>query len=212
LPSLGRTIHSVVQQIVKRTTSQIKDLIEQKAGLKEGLSLAIGKELSEAIKAIVAEATQKVQDNVEFNRSLELDKDLNKSSLVLKLKYKGTERVKKFIVHDVIPKSFSNSSATITVTASGANITVIVTDPEYLITYNTLEPNEEKTITYSVNKLVDGSVINSTSSPNIFAESLEAVTPIPTELILIIIIVIVAAVALFLVWKYYLHGKITKNI
>ena len=166
--------HSLVQEPVE--DKEIEELIEQNEELIDKLSPLIGEELSEEIKNRIIELAKKIQKHVEFNRTLEVDPDRNRSSLILRVKYNATREVKDFMVYDVIPKSFANSSDSVEVSVD-AEIVILKEDPEYLLVFENLNSSEEKTITYSVDRRVDEDIINEVSTPMVFALYTEAPRP-----------------------------------
>ena len=95
----------------------------------------------------------------------------SKSNVTTKIKYTGSKAAKNYVVYEKVPKTFANSSDLITVTAIGAKIEVVQKDPEYAIIFDTVNPNQELEIIYSVSKSVSTSTVNSFSS-EVYAESL----------------------------------------
>lgn len=177
----GHEIQNVVKEIIQRKNEDIKALLEDKEELRTGLRIALGKELSAEIKAIVAAATEKVQKSVVANRTIDVDVTNQKSTISLKIKYNGTEQVNNFIVKDVIPKSFADRASKITVTAPSAKVNVTKDDPEYLFTYPNITPGSESTITYSTNERVF-TIASEYSAPIILAESTQVYVPPTTTL------------------------------
>ncbi len=219
--SSGHEIQNIVKEIIQRKNDEIKSLIDSKEELRTGLRIALGKELSEEIKAVIAATTEKVQKNMASSRIIDVDTKNSKSTISLKIKYNGTEQVNNLVVKDVIPKSFADVATKITVNAPGAVINVTKNDPEYLFTYNNFTPAEEKTISYSVNERVF-TVAGEYSAPTILAESTQVFVPptttMPTNQTTTTLsatqkinLTFVLAVVLILggiVWYYYQgHGK-----
>ncbi len=172
----GHEIQNVVRELVQRKNEEIKSLLDSKEELQTGLRIALGKELSAEIKAIVAATTEKVQKNIATNRTIDVDTVNLKSTVSLKVKYNGTEQVNNFIVKDVIPKSFASSASKITVTAPGAKVNVTKDDPEYLFTYPNVTPGTENTITYSTNERAF-TIASEYAAPIILAESTQVYVP-----------------------------------
>ncbi len=166
----GHEIQKIVQDIVQRKNDEIKSLIDDKEELENGLRIALGKNISEEVKAIVAAATEKVQAQIIVNRTIDVDTINSKSYVTLKVKFNGTEQVNNFIVKDVIPKSFADAASKITLTAPNAIVNVTNPDPEFLFTYATILPGAENTITYSVNERVF-TILGEYSAPIILAGS-----------------------------------------
>ncbi|MBI4176964.1 MAG: hypothetical protein HY516_01210 [Candidatus Aenigmarchaeota archaeon] len=177
----GHEIQNIVRELVQRKNEEIKSLIDSNEELQTGLRIALGKELSAEIKAIVAATTEKIQKNVAANRTIDVDTTNQKSTVEVKIKYNGTEQVNNFIIKDVVPKSFADRSSKITVTAPGAVVNVTKDDPEYTFTYSTVTPNEEKKITYSVNERVF-TTIGEYAAPIMLAESTQVYVPPTTTL------------------------------
>ncbi|MBU4245782.1 MAG: hypothetical protein KKE71_01950 [Nanoarchaeota archaeon] len=95
----------------------------------------------------------------------------SKSNVTTKIKYTGLKAAKNFVVYEKVPKTFANSSDLITVTAAGAKVEVVLKDPEYAIVFDTVNPNQELEITYSVSKSVSTNVVDLFAS-EVYAESL----------------------------------------
>lgn len=169
-------IQTIVKEIVNRNKEELKTLLEQKEELQTGMRLAIGKELAPAIKEAIAATSEKVVRNLNATKTIDVDLAAKTSKIEVKVKYNGTERVKNLIMLDIVPKSFANNSRYITVVApSGVIINVTKSDPEYLFTFPSFDPNSEKTVSYSVNERVyTGSP--EYSAPMFLAESVENVT------------------------------------
>ncbi len=216
-------VQYVVREIVNKYMAQLKTLLEQKEELQSGMRLAIGKELSPAIKEAIAANSEKVIMNLNATKTIDVDLVALTSKIEVKIKYNGTQRVKNLIMFDVVPKSFATASAYITVSApTNTTINVTKTDPEYLFIFPSFDPNSEKTVSYSVNERVyTGSP--EYSAPIFLAEALENVTVVGNAttttlggglinigsidknlLIAIVALLVIAGGA----WYYYnLHGK-----
>ncbi len=95
----------------------------------------------------------------------------SKSTATTKIKYAGTKAAKNYVVYEKIPKSFANSSDLIAISAPGAKVEVVEKDPEYAIMFDTVNPGQELSITYSVNKAVSTSSVDSFAT-EVYAESL----------------------------------------
>lgn len=166
----GHEIQKIVQDIVQRKNDEIKSLIDSKEELKTGLKIALGKNISDEVKAIVAATTEKIQKQIVVNRTIDVDTINLRSSVILKIKFNGTEQVNNFIVKDVVPKTFADRASKITLTAPNAIVNVTNPDPEFLFTYATLLPGAENTITYSVNERVF-TILGEYAAPIILAGS-----------------------------------------
>ncbi len=97
-----------------------------------------------------------------------------KTTLSLKFTHGGAKKIRNFMVYDTVPKTFANSSENVTVIAEGASIEVVESDPEYLFVYPEVLPDQELSVTYSVEKELAQSVIDDTST-EVYAESLEEI-------------------------------------
>ncbi len=169
-------IQNIVKEIVNRNKEELKALLEQKEELQTGMRLAIGKELAPAIKEAIAATSEKVVKNLNATKTIDVDLVAKTSKIEVKIKYNGTERVKNLIMLDVVPKSFANNSKYITVVApTGVTINVTKSDPEYIFTFPSFDPNSEKTVSYSVNERVY-TASPEYSAPAFLAESVENVT------------------------------------
>ncbi|MBI3413238.1 MAG: hypothetical protein HY051_04115 [Candidatus Aenigmarchaeota archaeon] len=210
----GHEIQNVVKEIVQRKNEEIKSLIDSKEELQTGLRIALGKELSAEIKAVVAATTEKVQKNTAANRTIDVDVTNQKSTVTLSIKFNGTEQVNNFIIKDIVPKSLADKASKITVTAPGAVVNVTNPDPEYIFIYKTVTPGEEKKITYSVNERVF-TLANEYAAPTILAESTQVYVPPTTTLpptttttlgsgekINLVFVVAVVLILAGLVWYY----------
>ena len=152
-----------------------------------GVGLRNNTKLQAAIEKVLAKgklSEQAIENLLRLSNSIKSDISTTKmfeakegkSNLSVTMKYTGTKKIKSFIVWDKLPKAFASSSDDITVTASGASIEVVESDPEYIFFYSELTPQQEITITYIVDGEVDASIIDDTSTA-VYAESLEEVAP-----------------------------------
>jgi hypothetical protein len=102
-----------------------------------------------------------------------MESSSTKSNITLRVRYRGQRRVRNFMLHENIPKAFASSSDNITVSVSGATYEVVEKDPEYVFLYGEVSPNQELTITYSVDQKVDTSVLDQTETV-VYGEGYEA--------------------------------------
>lgn len=96
----------------------------------------------------------------------------SKTTAKTTVKYTGKKAAKNYIVYEKVPKSFANSSDQITLAVSGAKVEVVEKDPAYAIVFDTVNPNQEMSITYTVNSAVSTSAVDSFVA-EVYAESLE---------------------------------------
>ncbi len=94
------------------------------------------------------------------------------STMETRLRYEATQRARNFMLFDTVPKNFARHSDNITVTASGAAVEIVETDPEYLFTYPQLDPGQDVVITYSVGATVSEDIIDSFSG-EVYTQALE---------------------------------------
>lgn len=103
------------------------------------------------------------------------------STLTNTYKYNGLQKATGFSVYETVPKAFANNAANITVTALGVSgYETVETDPEYIFTYSSISPNQEVSISYSVRKEVNTSLIDQFQT-EIYAEGLETAAAPGTE-------------------------------
>ena len=91
------------------------------------------------------------------------------------IKYKGKKKIKNLMIYEVIPKEFATTSDEVNVTADGARIEVVEKDPSYLIVYDEITPDEEVTISYSVDGYKSSKNLDRMST-ELYAEELLEVT------------------------------------
>jgi uncharacterized repeat protein (TIGR01451 family) len=152
-----------------------------------GVGLRNNTKLQKAIEKVLAKgklSEEAIENLMRLSESIvsdtELSKDFKivdgKSQLSLNLRYKGEKKVKNFVIYDKVPKTFAEHSDNITVSSPGASIEIVEEDPEYVFLYPEVSKDQVLTITYSVDKEVDASVINETET-EIYAESYEGLPP-----------------------------------
>lgn len=122
--------------------------------------LAKGK-LSDQAKENLLRLSASIASDTEITKYMESSK--TKSNITLRIKYKGSRKVIKFMLYEKIPKAFSSSSDNITVSVSGATYEIVEKDPEYVFVYPEMGSGEA-TITFSVNKEVNTSVLDQTAT------------------------------------------------
>jgi len=161
----------------------------QRPVLVPGVGLINNTKLLAAIEKVLAKGTLSDQarenllrlsasivSDIETTRSI--DTSATESTIKTTMKYKGTKKVKNFIVYEKIPKTFAQTASKITVSAPSGTIEVVEADPEYVIKYSEISPNQEITITYKVAEKVATTVINSMVT-EVYAESLEDIVTAP---------------------------------
>ncbi len=134
--------------------------------------LAKGKLSQEAIDNLV-QKSDLIKSDVTTDRLFNAEG--GKSTITEKVKYSGSKKIKNFMIHEKIPKEFAAKAGDIVVSAVGT-VETVEEDPEFLITFAEAMPNQEFTITYTVNAMVDKTVLDSASS-QVYAESLEEAQP-----------------------------------
>lgn len=149
---------------VKISSTEIKTEIEKR----------IGHEMTSDTRQKFAEATQSISKDVQISNSIQTE--ATKSVLRIKVKYTGDKKIKNFYIYYKLPKTFANDAKNISINALGAEVTVLESDPTYMIFYPLVEPNQEKMVEYSVNSAVPLSVLDAVSVPVFFAESAETGT------------------------------------
>ena len=131
--------------------------------------LGMGKLSDQAMENLMR-LSASITSDLEVNKFMESSS--TKSNITLRVRYRGQRRVRNFMLHEKIPKAFASSSDNITVSVSGATYDVVEKDPEYVFLYGEVSPNQELTITYSVDQEVDTSVLDQTET-FVFGESYE---------------------------------------
>ncbi|MEA3342951.1 MAG: hypothetical protein U9Q92_02195 [archaeon] len=201
----------------KVTASNRPDIVPG-VGLRNNTKLqaALAKVLGQAKMSIRAmENMQRLSaaiiSEIETERNFEATGESSK--ITTKMKYNGNKKAKNFIVYEKIPKSFAESADEITVNTQG-KVEIVEKDPEYAIIFSELNPGQSIDISYTVNKKVDASVID-TMATEVYAESIgespsEAQPPTTTQpedkgispvLVFIIILVLVAVAGYIIIKK-----------
>jgi parallel beta-helix repeat protein len=96
----------------------------------------------------------------QFNVTREIKIVNQTSALTTKIKFVGSDKIKDFMFYDTIPKDFASDISNITLTAIGVSYEVVEEDPELVFFYSEFDPEEEITITYTVNEDTGISVID----------------------------------------------------
>jgi hypothetical protein len=128
--------------------------------------------MSEQAKQNMLRISESISSQVRMQRSFRFANQV--SSMETRLAYSGSQKASKFMLYDSVPKEFAQHAGNITVTAAGANMEVVESDPEYLFIYEELGPGQEIVITYSVDTEVEESVIDSFSG-EVYAQELSDV-------------------------------------
>ena len=130
-------------------------------------------EMSEQARQNMMRLSESITNQVQMTRNF---RNVNRvSTMETKIVHTGTQKASNFMLFDEIPKEFAQHADNITITAAGARVEIVDSDPEYLFIYDTLDPGQEIVITYLVESNVDESVIDSFSS-EVYAQSLEEAT------------------------------------
>ena len=85
--------------------------------------------------------------------------------------YRGNKTARNYIMYEKIPKTFAASTDNITVSVAGAKVEIVEKDPEYAIVFDTVNPNQELSVTYAINRAVSTSTVDSFAL-EVYAESL----------------------------------------
>jgi hypothetical protein len=94
------------------------------------------------------------------------------STMETRLAYSGSQKARNFMLFDKVPKDFAQHADNLTVTASGATVEVVDSDPELLFIYPEMDPGHEVIITYSVYQSVSEDIIDSFAG-EVYAQELE---------------------------------------
>lgn len=167
---------------------QDKD-VSQRPELVPGVGIRGNQKLQEAIEKVLGRgrmSDQAIENLERLSESIVADLDTTRrfrssggsSSITTTMKYTGSKKAKNFAVYDSVPKSFAQSAADITVQAPGAIVEVVQDDPEFLIIFPEVLPNQELTITYEVSEVVDETVLEQMTT-RVFAEEIEDISPEP---------------------------------
>ncbi len=87
------------------------------------------------------------------------------------VRYSGNRTARNYILYEKIPKTFAASTDNITVSAAGAKVEIVEKDPEYAIVFDTVSPNQELIVTYTIDQAVLTSTVDSFAL-EVYAESL----------------------------------------
>ncbi len=126
--------------------------------------------MSEQARANMEELSSTISSGSEFHK--EMASGNGKTTMTLTYKYSGQKMIRNFMLYETVPKTIASSSDDLTVTAEGAAIEIVESDPEYLFTYPEVYPDQELNITYSVDQELDTALLDETST-EIYGESLE---------------------------------------
>lgn len=134
----------------------LRNNLKLQAAIQKVLGLA---NMSEQARQNMLRLSESISSQVQMRRNFRYSSGT--SSLETRMTYQGSQRANKFMLYDTVPKEFAQHAGNITVTSLGATVEIVEPDPEYLFTYDTLDPGEELVITYSVDTEVDEDVIDS---------------------------------------------------
>ncbi len=148
---------------------KIESIITQDIMLQEMLKEALGlKELTKEKISEIAAASAEVAKSISSSRSISIVS--GKTTFSLSFTYGGSGSVSNFIIYDTVPKSVAQSSDNITVTAGGAIVKIVEKDPKYSFIYPAISGGDSKTVSYTVNRQLDKSVVNTFAAPVFLAE------------------------------------------
>ncbi len=160
---------------------QIENTIKSDVALQQTIKDALGlKELSAEKISEISAASAEVAKSISSSRSIFITSA--GTTFSLSFSYGGSSKISNFVIYDVVPKSFAPSSDNITVIANGAIVKIVQKDPVYSFTYPEISKGESKTISYSVNKQLDKSVLNNISVPLFLAGKLVEQAAAPSSI------------------------------
>ncbi|MCK4715060.1 MAG: hypothetical protein KAT35_05760, partial [Candidatus Aenigmarchaeota archaeon] len=149
----------------------LRDNAKLQAAIQKVLGLA---SLSEQARENLMRLSESISSQVQMTRNFRFANQV--SSMETRMTYSGNQRAVNFMLFDTVPKEFAQHAGNITVTAAGATIEVVESDPEYLFAHDEFDPGQEIVITYSLDTEVDESVIDSFSG-EVYAQALEEAPP-----------------------------------
>ncbi len=119
--------------------------------------------------------SQSITSNISVARSIRAFNGT--TTLTSSFRHNGAEIIKNLVVYEKVPKAFAANAANITVTALGASgYETVETDPEYVFTYPELSPGQEVSISYSIRKEVNTTLIDQFQT-ELYAESMGIAQP-----------------------------------
>jgi hypothetical protein len=161
----------------RNDTAVQNETASRRPALVPGVGLRNNTHLQEAIAKVLSTAnlSEQAMENLmrlstSITSSIELTRNFsssaNRSTLTEKIKYNNsaTNVANNFLIYDSIPKAFAQNTSVITVSAPGATYEIVEADPSYVFNYAEMSPGDEVTITYTTNKKVNSSVIDSFST------------------------------------------------
>ncbi len=119
----------------------------------------------------IVELSEKIQSSTIISKEAKAESGITVVKTVLK--YEGNISVKNFTIYQTVPKSFAKKARDIIISAPRAIVSVVNPDPEYLITYADVNPGDELSVDYTVNKEISSSS-ELTSVKNSFTTELYA--------------------------------------
>ena len=144
----------------------LRDNVRLQAAIQKVLGLA---NMSEQARENMLRLSESISSQVQMTRNFHYSSGT--SSMETRMNYQGNKKANKFMLYDTVPKEFAQHANNITITSPGASVEIVDADPEYLFTYDQLDPGQEIVITYSVDTEVDESVIDSFSG-EVYAQEL----------------------------------------
>jgi len=161
---------------------------------------------SKEMIAKIKESSEKLNETLEIDRDIETGNGVTK--VILSIQNKGENNIKNLIIDDVVPKEFSEFAKDIVVEAIGAKIEILKEDPEFLIVFPELKPNDLVNIEYRLSEEKDANIVNS-FNVNVYAEEIEQEEEINIEpqsltttfIVIIVLSLIIAIIVLFLFHK-----------
>jgi hypothetical protein len=146
----------------------LRDNLKLQAAIQKVLGLA---NMSEQAKQNMLRLSESISSQIQMQRNFRYSSGT--SSMETKMTYTGSQRANRFMLYDTVPKDFAEHANNISIASPGATVEIIEYDPEYLFTYDQLDPGDEITITYSVDTEVDEDVIDDFSG-EVYAQELVA--------------------------------------
>lgn len=153
--------------------SELVELLKNKK-LKHGLAMIIGKNISNLTKELLINNTKKIEEHIKLKRKIVIDKEKSKTILITQIIYNASEKAINFVVYETIPKTFARNIKDLRIITKG-NLTIIEEDPEILVLFPIIFPDQEINITYEIYEIKSKTVLNDFKKPIIFVEQLKAI-------------------------------------
>ncbi|RLI90117.1 MAG: hypothetical protein DRO65_03375, partial [Candidatus Altiarchaeales archaeon] len=149
----------------KLSKEEIKAVILSNHELKKEIEMILGKEIDEELADLIAKDSVDLLERLEKRRKVVIKED--ESTIYLYVNLTLNREYENFLIYDVIPKIFANSSKDIKINAPNAIIHVIKDDPEYLFLYRDVKSKCIE-ISYRVTKKVNASIVEKLRCPTFF--------------------------------------------